>query len=496
MQISETMQIKPLNDGMATTKAELKDQKDLSGIIKREDKIKPDDINFLSILFGSTKDINLKINLLDSDESKDGEVQKNINNNSGDVKHKTISTDAILNILSIIDPKTDLSINTDESEKNEDDILKIRFGPQLAEEAINDLNGITSDVNDEKEIPVMVSDESAILNESIPNTGVTPDSVLNPEQEKKILEKNGPSQNAVNTDLKSSFAINPDEKNDSSHLLPSEQVLDVIGHGGKKIDGVIGNDEKKILSASKQKEPVKNPGNILFHDQPDEKTDLTRENVIYLSNQKSSEAEKVFENLQKGAQAINLPKNKYIKNNIKVEEYNTGKNELSLSNTKESDPAVNTKGVNSSPKLSHTNIVNQIVNKMAFSLKNGQSKVKMSLKPKSLGHLRLEISSNDHKVDVKIITQSAIVKDMIEHHIQHLRTSLEGHGLEMDKVDVFVSGDSNQYREKGEGYHSFGSGNPDYDETIAADNRSVESLPEPVWPGRMGTGENSVDYFA
>ena len=94
------------------------------------------------------------------------------------------------------------------------------------------------------------------------------------------------------------------------------------------------------------------------------------------------------------------------------------------------------------------------------------------------------------------MTQSPMVKNMIEHYIQDLRTGIEGHGLEMDKLDVFVSGDSNQYREKNEKQNDFVNNKPDYGKSIPVDVGPGQALSEPVWQNRIDPEETGINYFA
>jgi flagellar hook-length control protein FliK len=139
--------------------------------------------------------------------------------------------------------------------------------------------------------------------------------------------------------------------------------------------------------------------------------------------------------------------------------------------------------------------LSQIVEKAAFNLKNGQSQVKIDLKPDFLGHVRMQISTENHQVTVKIATEFSVVKDIIENNIHQLKANLENHGLEIDKIDVSVAKDSNQYnsgRQHAELLKMEGrtDSKEEKDGQIAEDLNGIHQLT------REKSGQNEIDFFA
>lgn len=92
-----------------------------------------------------------------------------------------------------------------------------------------------------------------------------------------------------------------------------------------------------------------------------------------------------------------------------------------------------------------TKTLTQLVEKAALELKNGKPEIRIDLKPEFLGHLRLQISTENHQVMLKILTEAPIVKETLENNINHLKIALHNHGLEIDEFDVFLSQDSSHY---------------------------------------------------
>ncbi|MBT9438722.1 MAG: hypothetical protein GAS50_05980 [Desulfobacterales bacterium] len=115
-----------------------------------------------------------------------------------------------------------------------------------------------------------------------------------------------------------------------------------------------------------------------------------------------------------------------------------------------SDTSLQAKETQLSQKPLQTEVLTQIVKKASFNLKNGQTEVKIDLKPEFLGRIQLKISTENHQVMVRILTEIPLVKDMIENNINQLKADLQNHGLEIDKLDVFVANDSDQYKNRHE----------------------------------------------
>jgi hypothetical protein len=139
-------------------------------------------------------------------------------------------------------------------------------------------------------------------------------------------------------------------------------------------------------------------------------------------------------------------------------------------------------------------VLKQIVEKAVLSLKNGETAIKISLKPEFLGNVQLKISTDDHQIMVKVLTDNFLVKEIIENNINQLKTGLQNHGLEIDKFDVFVANDSNQ---NGNDYERSPylktQGENDEEEVSGAAANETE---ETSGVGEERKGEGLIDFFA
>lgn len=78
----------------------------------------------------------------------------------------------------------------------------------------------------------------------------------------------------------------------------------------------------------------------------------------------------------------------------------------------------------------------QFVDKASLHLKNGQQEFKIELKPESLGHVKLQVSTAHHQVAVRIMAEHPVAKQLIENSLYQLKVELQAQGLQVDRIDV------------------------------------------------------------
>ena len=100
----------------------------------------------------------------------------------------------------------------------------------------------------------------------------------------------------------------------------------------------------------------------------------------------------------------------------------------------------------SEDKELRNDVVRQIVQRMSMHTQSGQSRMEIRLKPEFLGNVHLQVLTENHQVSVRMTADSTAVKEIVEQNLQHLKLELQHHGLEIQKFDVFVGGDSQEWR--------------------------------------------------
>jgi hypothetical protein len=97
------------------------------------------------------------------------------------------------------------------------------------------------------------------------------------------------------------------------------------------------------------------------------------------------------------------------------------------------------------PKDLRAETLGQIVDKAVFRLRNGQSEVRIDLKPDSLGHVRLQIVTENHQVTLRVMTESHAAKNLIDSGIGQLKADLQAQGLRVDELEVSVANEFDDF---------------------------------------------------
>jgi len=95
-----------------------------------------------------------------------------------------------------------------------------------------------------------------------------------------------------------------------------------------------------------------------------------------------------------------------------------------------------------------TQTMEQIVRRAVIQARNGQHEARIDLKPDFLGHVRMQVTTENHQVTVKILTEFGFVKEMIENNIHQLKADLQQQGLGVDRIDVSVSREGNNHHQE------------------------------------------------
>jgi len=93
-----------------------------------------------------------------------------------------------------------------------------------------------------------------------------------------------------------------------------------------------------------------------------------------------------------------------------------------------------------------SDVIRQIVQRMSMHTQGAQSKMVIRLKPEFLGDVHMQVLTENHQVTVRMMTDSFMVKEIVEQNLQHLRSELQHHGLEIQKFDVFVANDNDGWK--------------------------------------------------
>jgi flagellar hook-length control protein FliK len=89
--------------------------------------------------------------------------------------------------------------------------------------------------------------------------------------------------------------------------------------------------------------------------------------------------------------------------------------------------------------------VTQIAERIAVSIRGHQSEARIALKPDHLGHLRLQIATENNTVSIRIMAELPMARDLLESHLYQLKADLQQQGLDVEEFDVTLSEEQHHF---------------------------------------------------
>ena len=83
-------------------------------------------------------------------------------------------------------------------------------------------------------------------------------------------------------------------------------------------------------------------------------------------------------------------------------------------------------------------VMDQVINKAILELGNGKSELKIHITPENLGNIKIEVITDHQATHARITAESMEVKEIIERHIDQLKTDLNKNGFEIEGIEVSV----------------------------------------------------------
>jgi flagellar hook-length control protein FliK len=90
-------------------------------------------------------------------------------------------------------------------------------------------------------------------------------------------------------------------------------------------------------------------------------------------------------------------------------------------------------------------VFDQIVQRAVVQVKSDSGEIRIDLKPDFLGHVRMQIVTENQQVTVRILTERPVVRDMIEANLHQLKSELQSQGLQVQRVEVAVADDPREH---------------------------------------------------
>ncbi len=89
-------------------------------------------------------------------------------------------------------------------------------------------------------------------------------------------------------------------------------------------------------------------------------------------------------------------------------------------------------------------VTTQVNKSIVRAVNNGESSLKIQLKPAALGRLTLTIDNTGNSIKVSIVTEHQATRDMLTANVGELRTTLQSSGINLDSFDVNMGSEFKQ----------------------------------------------------
>jgi flagellar hook-length control protein FliK len=139
-------------------------------------------------------------------------------------------------------------------------------------------------------------------------------------------------------------------------------------------------------------------------------------------------------------------------------------------------------------------VFDQIVQRAAVHLNSDRGEISIDLKPDFLGRVRMQIHTENQQVTVRILTELPAVRDMIETGLVQLKSELQSHGLQVERIEVAVADDHRQ-RDWQQAHTAQAWKTTAAGEHSAADPASADRLFDPVVRRPRADGTLTIDMF-
>jgi flagellar hook-length control protein FliK len=89
-------------------------------------------------------------------------------------------------------------------------------------------------------------------------------------------------------------------------------------------------------------------------------------------------------------------------------------------------------------------VIMQVAQRLGDAVRSGVNEIRLTLRPESLGEVRIKIEMEGDIVSAKIHVENQQVKHIIENNFQSLKNALSGHNLQTGSFQVNVGNDGSQ----------------------------------------------------
>ena len=101
-------------------------------------------------------------------------------------------------------------------------------------------------------------------------------------------------------------------------------------------------------------------------------------------------------------------------------------------------------------KTEHVDLYQQVAEKVIWSIRNNEERIRLTLEPPQLGNLFIELHREKEEIKATLWADNPKTKEILENNQFQLQKTLEGHGFKLEKYDVFLQNDMASFQGKEE----------------------------------------------
>jgi hypothetical protein len=142
------------------------------------------------------------------------------------------------------------------------------------------------------------------------------------------------------------------------------------------------------------------------------------------------------------------------------------------------------------------NVPEQVVQRIIWSIRNQEERIKLTLDPPDLGHLYIEISRSKDNIHATLWADNAAAKTALETGQHQIQRIMENEGFKLAKFDVFVQQDLGWFQGQGKRENPFAPDNRNPILSLESQGEVLEKSPiDPVEIRRKSVGRSGLDLW-
>ncbi len=146
-------------------------------------------------------------------------------------------------------------------------------------------------------------------------------------------------------------------------------------------------------------------------------------------------------------------------------------------------------------KNENIDIPQQIGQKVLWSIRNNEEKIRLSLDPPELGNIYMEITRERDHIKTTLWTDNQMTKVTLESSQTQIQKIMENEGFKLEKFNVFIQQDMGSFQGRRENPIDQNPWKPSFLREQKDDNPGGMKDPLPVLEMRASRGSNYVDVF-